>query len=121
MRWNSTRFTYHMRFHEELTTIVTKRAEEIVLYLGKHGWMEDYDEYAVTIKYRDSCHCHPEYRTFTFPSHWLFAENWKEEARKVLDREQEKQKAIEQKNIAIKEQQQLKEYERLKAQFEPPK
>lgn len=112
MKWNAARFTHHMRFHQELTNIVEQRSKEILERLGKHGWLKDYDEYNVTMERNSSCHCHPDYREFTFPADWLFAEDWQKQVDAVVAKEKADHDAAARKNAEIKERQDREEFER---------
>lgn len=81
------------------------------------------DEIEVTlIRYRNCSCCSDDEAHYTFPTNWLFSNNWKEDYHLELQKKREKaEKEKEEKEKKLKEEKEKKEkeqYEQLKEKFE---
>lgn len=115
--WNVNRFIVHTRRHEELTDIVERRTTEILQRLKHRGWLKEFNEYNVTYEWNGSCHCHPSYEQTTFPSEWIFADDWEKQVDVVLAKQEAKRRADDAANQAIKERQERQQLETLQQKY----
>lgn len=115
--WDAERYAFITQKHSDLTDFVESRTTAILKRLGHRGWLSEFDEYNVTYEWNDSCNCHPSLRQAKFPADWIFAEDWEAKVDTEVAKQKAKQQAVELKNQQIKEEQDRKQYEKLKAKF----